>query len=44
MSNQRHIVVIYTDAGGGHRATAEALQERLHADGRFRVTLVNAYR
>jgi len=43
MSDQRHILVIYTDAGGGHRATAEALRERLQADGRFRVTLVNAY-
>ncbi len=43
MPDRRHIVVIYTDAGGGHRATAEALQDILGKDRRFRVTLVNAY-
>lgn len=38
-----HMVVIYTDAGGGHRATAEALKDILETSGRYRVTLVNAY-
>ncbi len=42
-AEQSHIVVIYTDAGGGHRATAEALREILEAAGGYRVTLVNAY-
>lgn len=39
----RHVVVVYTDAGGGHRATAETLREILEAAGGYRVTLVNAY-
>lgn len=38
-----HVVVVYTDAGGGHRATAEALRDILQATGGYRVTLVNAY-
>jgi 1,2-diacylglycerol 3-beta-galactosyltransferase len=37
------VVVIYTDAGGGHRATAETLRDILCATGGYRVTLVNAY-
>jgi len=37
------VVVVYTDAGGGHRATAEALRAILQAAGGYRVTLVNAY-
>lgn len=36
-------MVVYTDAGGGHRATAEALRGILHETGGYRVTLVNAY-
>lgn len=44
MTERQHVVVIYTDAGGGHKATAEALRDSLHADGRYTVTLVNAYR
>jgi 1,2-diacylglycerol 3-beta-galactosyltransferase len=43
IAGSRHVVVIYTDAGGGHRATAEALREILCATGGYRVTLVNAY-
>lgn len=42
-SEQTHIVVVFTDAGGGHRAAAEALRDILTGDGRHRVTLVNAY-
>ena len=42
-SGRRHMVIIYTDAGGGHRATGEALRDILHATGGYRVTLVNAY-
>ncbi len=42
-STQRHVVVVYTDAGGGHRAAAEALREILTEEQGFRVTLVNAY-
>ncbi|SMF04958.1 1,2-diacylglycerol 3-beta-galactosyltransferase [Tistlia consotensis] len=42
-SDERHVVVVYTDAGGGHRAAAEALREILVSAGGFRVTLVNAY-
>lgn len=38
-----HVVVVFTDAGGGHRATAEALRDILNQTGRYRVTLVNAY-
>jgi UDP-N-acetylglucosamine:LPS N-acetylglucosamine transferase len=38
-----HVVVIYTDAGGGHRATGEALKDILEGSGRYRVTMVNAY-
>lgn len=38
-----HLVIIYTDAGGGHRATAEALKEIIEKTGRYRATLVNAY-
>ncbi|WP_281685598.1 MGDG synthase family glycosyltransferase [Thalassobaculum salexigens] len=38
-----HVVVVYTDAGGGHRATGEALKDILEATGRYRVTMVNAY-
>lgn len=37
------VVVLYTDAGGGHRASAQALHRVLEADGRYRVTLVNPY-
>lgn len=44
MTSVLHIVVFYADAGGGHRATAEALREILEATGRFRVTLLNPYR
>lgn len=39
-----HVVIVYTDAGGGHRASAQALRSVLEADGRYRVTLVNPYR
>jgi len=39
-----HIVVVYTDAGGGHFATALAIKGILEADGDYRVTLVNPYR
>lgn len=38
-----HAVVIFTDAGGGHRAAAEALREILQSELGYRVTLVNAY-
>lgn len=39
-----HVVVVYTDAGGGHRATGEALKDILEETGDYRVTMVNAYR
>jgi UDP-N-acetylglucosamine:LPS N-acetylglucosamine transferase len=39
-----HVVIVYTDAGGGHRASAQALRSVLEAGGRYRVTLVNPYR
>lgn len=42
-TGQSHVVVVYTDAGGGHRATAEALRDILTAVGGYRITLVNAY-
>ena len=42
-TGRRHVVVVYTDAGGGHRATAEALRDILAAAGGYRITLVNAY-
>ncbi|MEA1048331.1 glycosyltransferase [Lamprobacter modestohalophilus] len=38
-----HVVIVYTDAGGGHRASAQALRSVLEADGRYRATLVNPY-
>ncbi|MCP5196261.1 MAG: hypothetical protein H6974_05700 [Gammaproteobacteria bacterium] len=38
-----HIVVIYTDAGGGHRAAAETIRDLLEKEGGYRVTLVNPY-
>jgi hypothetical protein len=41
---RRHIVVIYTDAGGGHRMTAFASKEILEATGLYRVTLINPYK
>lgn len=40
---QPHVVIVYTDAGGGHRASAQALRSVLEADGRYRATLVNPY-
>jgi 1,2-diacylglycerol 3-beta-galactosyltransferase len=39
-----HVVIIYTDAGGGHRASAQALRSVLEAHGGYRVTLINPYR
>jgi len=39
----RHVVIVYTDAGSGHRQTAEALRGLLEDTGRYRITLVNAY-
>ena len=38
------IVILYTDAGGGHRAAAETLRHLLEQGGGYRVTLVNPYR
>ncbi|WP_413206162.1 hypothetical protein [Rhodospirillum sp. A1_3_36] len=43
MTEAKHVVVIYTDAGGGHRAAAQALREILESEGQYRVTLVNPY-
>lgn len=43
-SEQRHVLVLYTDAGGGHRSAAETIQTELCRDQRYRVTLVSAYR
>lgn len=40
----KHVVVVFTDAGGGHRASAEALKLVLEGQGGYRVSLVNAYR
>ncbi|MGM0594499.1 MAG: hypothetical protein ACQETD_08190 [Pseudomonadota bacterium] len=42
--SKHHVVVIYTEAGGGHKAAAEALREVLEATGDYRVSLVNPYR
>lgn len=39
-----HIVVIYTEAGGGHKATAESVRDVLEQTGGYRVTLVNPYK
>lgn len=39
-----HIVIVYTEAGGGHRASAEALRERLLREPGVRVTLLSLYR
>lgn len=44
MSEPLHVVVIYTDAGGGHRASAHALKSCLEATGRYRVNLINPYK
>ncbi|MDF2234819.1 glycosyltransferase [Albimonas sp. CAU 1670] len=44
MTGRVHVAVIYTDAGGGHRASAHALKACLEATGRYRVTLVNPYK
>lgn len=44
MTGRVHVAVIYTDAGGGHRASAQALKACLEATGRYRVTLVNPYK
>lgn len=38
------IVILYTDAGGGHRATAQALQEILKRETAHEVTLLNPYK
>lgn len=38
-----HVVVIYADAGGGHRATAQAIRGVLENSGTCRVTLYNPY-
>ncbi len=43
MTSRRHIIVIYTMAGGGHLKAAESLREVLEATGRYKVTLVNPY-
>ncbi|MCF8481432.1 MAG: hypothetical protein K9H25_13445 [Rhodospirillum sp.] len=43
MAEPKHVVVIYTDAGGGHRAAAQALRETLESKGGYRVTLINPY-
>lgn len=43
MAEPKHVVIIYTDAGGGHRAAAQALREILEGTGGYRVTLVNPY-
>ncbi|MEI2385482.1 glycosyltransferase [Breoghania sp. JC706] len=43
MSVPVHVVILYTDAGGGHRASAFALKACLEASGRYRVTLLNPY-
>lgn len=44
MSEPVHVAVLYTDAGGGHRASAQALKACLEASGRYRVTLLNPYK
>ncbi len=43
MTERTHIIVIYTMAGGGHLAAAQALKETLEATGKHRVTLLNPY-
>lgn len=44
MTDRLHVAVIYTDAGGGHRASAHALKSCLEATGRYRVSLINPYK
>lgn len=44
MTGRLHVAVIYTDAGGGHRASAHALKACLEATGRYRVSLINPYK
>lgn len=39
----KHIVIVYTKSGGGHKATALALQSALEREGRYRVSLIDAY-
>ncbi|GAB2208173.1 hypothetical protein ROS1_49900 [Roseibium sp. ROS1] len=43
MTEPVHVAVIYTDAGGGHRASAFALKACLEGSGRYRVSLINPY-
>lgn len=43
MTDPVHVAVIYTDAGGGHRASAFALKACLEGSGRYRVSLINPY-
>lgn len=43
MKKLTHIVILYTVAGGGHVAAANALRDILEGTGQYRVTLVNPY-
>jgi 1,2-diacylglycerol 3-beta-galactosyltransferase len=44
MTAKTKLTVLYTDAGGGHRATALALKGLLEGTHRYQVTLLNPYR
>ncbi|MBN2069040.1 MAG: hypothetical protein JW739_05320 [Opitutales bacterium] len=44
MIHTKRITILYTDSGGGHRATARALQSVLSQQGGYEVTLCNPYR
>lgn len=39
----KRITILYTDAGGGHKAAARALQNILERDGRYQVKIINIY-
>lgn len=43
MTEIKHVVVIYTLAGGGHVKAAKSLKEVLETTGRYKVTLLNPY-
>lgn len=44
MDKPKKILIVYTDAGGGHKATAQALKAVLDQNTRHRVTLMNPYK
>jgi 1,2-diacylglycerol 3-beta-galactosyltransferase len=43
MEQPKRITILYTDSGGGHRATARAIENVLNRHGDYEVTLCNPY-